>query len=88
VRLLPLSRLSNSAGAPSAARRCVATRQRSSISELAASWETLGGEHRVKAARFPQTKTLDDFDFTHQRSVSRQQIAHLHQLDFLREAKT
>jgi DNA replication protein DnaC len=56
------------------------------LSEEVASRETHGGEHRVKAARFPQTKTLDDFDFTHQRSVSRQQIAHLHQLDFLREA--
>ena len=57
------------------------------LSEEVASRETHGGENRVKAARFPQTKTLDDFDFTHQRSVSRQQIAHLHQLDFLREAK-
>ena len=26
------------------------------------------------------------FDFSHQRSVSRAQIAHLHQLDFVREA--
>ncbi len=57
------------------------------LSEEVASRETHGGEHRVKAARFPQVKTLDDFDFSHQRSVSRQQIAHLHQLDFLREAK-
>lgn len=56
------------------------------LSEEVASRETHGGQNRVKAARFPQTKTLDDFDFTHQRSVSRQQIAHLHQLDFLREA--
>jgi DNA replication protein DnaC len=57
------------------------------LSEEVASRETHGGENRVKAARFPQTKTLDDFDFSHQRSVSRQQISHLHQLDFLREAK-
>ena len=56
------------------------------LSEEVASRETHGGENRVRAARFPQTKTLDDFDFTHQRSVSKQQIAHLHQLDFLREA--
>ena len=56
------------------------------LSEEVASRETHGGENRVKAARFPQIKTLDDFDFTHQRSVSRQQISHLHQLDFLREA--
>ncbi|HZD23623.1 MAG TPA: IS21-like element helper ATPase IstB [Acidimicrobiia bacterium] len=57
------------------------------LSEEVASRETHGGENRVKAARFPQTKTLDDFDFSHQRSVSRQQISHLHQLDFLRESK-
>lgn len=56
------------------------------LAEEVASRETHGGENRVKAARFPQVKTLDDFDFSHQRSVSRQQIAHLHQLDFLREA--
>ena len=56
------------------------------LAEEVASRETHGGENRVRAARFPQTKTLDDFDFTHQRSVSKQQIAHLHQLDFLREA--
>jgi len=41
---------------------------------------------RVKAARFPAVKTLDDFDFTVQTSVSRQTIAHLAQLDFLAEA--
>ena len=57
------------------------------LTEEVAARETHGGENRVKAARFPQTKTLDDFDFTHQRSVSRSQVAHLHQLDFLREAK-
>jgi len=57
------------------------------LAEEVAARETHGGENRVKAARFPQTKTLDDFDFSHQRSVSKQQIAHLHQLDFLQEAK-
>ena len=57
------------------------------LTEEVASRETHGGQNRVKAARFPQTKTVDDFDFSHQRSVSRQQIAHLHQLDFVREAK-
>ena len=56
------------------------------LAEEVASRETHGGEHRVRAARFPQVKTLDDFDFSHQRSVSRAQVAHLHQLDFLREA--
>ena len=34
-----------------------------------------------------RTKTLDDFDFTVQTSVSRQTIAHLAQLDFLAEAQ-
>lgn len=46
-----------------------------------------GGENRVKAAHFPQTKTLDDFDFTFQRSVKREVMAHLAQLDFLAERK-
>ena len=46
-----------------------------------------GGQARVKAARFPAVKTLDDFDFTVQTSVSRQAIAHLAQLDFLAEAQ-
>jgi len=56
------------------------------LQEEVASRETHGGDARVKAARFPQVKTLDDFDFSFQRSVKRQQIAHLAQLDFLREA--
>src|SRR3989442_1886946 len=56
------------------------------LHEEVSSRETHGGSARVKAARFPQVKTLDDFDFSFQRSVKRQQVAHLHQLDFLREA--
>ena len=42
-----------------------------------------GGEARIKAARFPARKTLDDFDFDHQRSLRRDVIAHLGQLDFV-----
>ncbi len=57
------------------------------LSEEVSSREAHGGEHRVEAARFPQVKTLDDFDFSYQRSVKRSQIAHLGQLDFLHEAK-
>jgi DNA replication protein DnaC len=57
------------------------------LSEEVSSRETHGGQARVKRARFPQVKTLDDFDFTFQRSVKRQQVAHLAQLDFLTEAK-
>ena len=56
------------------------------LSEEVASRESHGGDARVKAARFPQVKTLDDFDFGFQRSVRRPQITHLAQLDFLREA--
>ncbi|HYU93209.1 MAG TPA: IS21-like element helper ATPase IstB [Actinomycetota bacterium] len=56
------------------------------LGEEVASRETHGGAARVKAAHFPQVKTLDDFDFSFQRSVKRQQVAHLAQLDFLREA--
>ncbi len=57
------------------------------LSEEVSARETHGGEHRVKAARFPQTKTLDDFDFSFQRSVKKSTMAHLSQLDFLHEAK-
>jgi DNA replication protein DnaC len=56
------------------------------LAEEVASRETHGGDARVRGARFPQVKTLDDFDFGFQRSVRRSQIAHLAQLDFLREA--
>lgn len=56
------------------------------LSEEVASREDHGGTNRVKAARFPQTKTIDDFDFGFQRSIKRTQIAHLAQLDFLAEA--
>jgi DNA replication protein DnaC len=39
-----------------------------------------GGELRIKAARFPARKTLEEFDFTFQRSIKKQVIEHL---DFL-----
>jgi DNA replication protein DnaC len=45
--------------------------------------DTHGGEARIKAARFPARKTLEEFDFTFQRSVKKQVIEHLAQLDFL-----
>lgn len=47
------------------------------LAEEVTARETHGGQHRVKAARFSQVKTLDDFDFTFQPSVKRQTIAHL-----------
>ena len=39
------------------------------LAEEVAARESHGGQHRVKAARFPQVKTLDDFDFGFQRSA-------------------
>jgi DNA replication protein DnaC len=48
-----------------------------------ASRESHGGEGRIKRARFPARKTLEEFDFTFQRSVRRQVVEHLGQLDFL-----
>jgi DNA replication protein DnaC len=42
-----------------------------------------GGENRIKTARFPARKTLEEFNFTFQRSVKKQVIEHLGQLDFL-----
>ena len=45
--------------------------------------EAHGGEARIRAARFPARKTLEEFDFTFQRSVKKQVIEHLGQLDFL-----
>jgi DNA replication protein DnaC len=44
-----------------------------------------GGESRIKAARFPARKTLEEFDFTFQRSVKKTVIEHLGQLDFVHE---
>ena len=45
--------------------------------------EAHGGDGRIKAARFPARKTLEEFDFSFQRSVKRTLIQHLGQLDFL-----
>src|ERR1700729_2704555 len=48
-----------------------------------ASRESSGGRSRIRAARFPAHKTLEEFDFTFQRSVKKTVIEHLGQLDFL-----
>ncbi len=53
------------------------------LSTEVASRDSHGGEGRIKAARFPARKTLEEFDFTFQRSVKRQVVEHLGQLDFL-----
>ena len=45
--------------------------------------ESHGGEARIRSARFPARKGLEDFDFDHQRSLKREAIAHLGTLDFV-----
>lgn len=42
-----------------------------------------GGELRIKAARFPARKTIEEFDFDHQRSLKRDTLLHLGALDFI-----
>lgn len=39
--------------------------------------ESHGGQARIRAARFPARKGLEDFDFDYQRSAKREVIAHL-----------
>jgi len=51
-----------------------------------ASRQTHGGENRIRSARFPSYKTLEDFDFNYQRSVRQEVVGHLGALDFI-EAK-
>lgn len=45
--------------------------------------EAHGGEGRIRAARFPAQKSLEDFDYDHQRSLKREVISHLGTLDFI-----
>jgi len=45
--------------------------------------EAHGGEGRIRAARFPSRKSLEEFDFEHQRSLKREAITHLGTLDFV-----
>jgi DNA replication protein DnaC len=42
-----------------------------------------GGEGRIRAARFPARKSLEEFDFDHARGLKRDRIAHLGTLDFV-----
>lgn len=51
-------------------------------SEVAAG-ESHGGESRIRDARFPGSKSLEEFNFDHARSVKRDLIAHLGTLDFV-----
>ena len=45
--------------------------------------ESHGGEGRIRAARFPARKSLEEFDFGHARGLRRELIAHLGTLDFV-----
>ena len=45
--------------------------------------EAHGGAARIRAARFPSPKTLEEFDWTFQHSVKKEVVLHLAQLDFL-----
>jgi DNA replication protein DnaC len=42
-----------------------------------------GGEDRIRAARFPARKSIEEFDFDHARGLKRDLIAHLATLDFV-----
>src|ERR1700733_13825325 len=42
-----------------------------------------GGEGRIRAARFPARKSLEEFDFDHARGLKREVIAPLGTLDFV-----
>jgi DNA replication protein DnaC len=53
------------------------------LSAEVASRESHGGESRIKAARLTARKTLEEFDFSFQRSVKKTVVEHLGQLDFL-----
>jgi DNA replication protein DnaC len=45
--------------------------------------EAHGGEGRIRTARFPARKSLEEFDFDHARGLKRETIAHLGTLDFV-----
>lgn len=45
--------------------------------------ESHGGEGRIRAAKFPARKSLEDFDYDHARGLKREVIAHLGTLDFV-----
>jgi DNA replication protein DnaC len=45
--------------------------------------ESHGGEGRIRAARFPARKSLEEFDYGHARGLKRETIAHLGTLDFV-----
>jgi DNA replication protein DnaC len=42
-----------------------------------------GGEGRIRAARIPARKSIEEFDFDHARGLKRDQVMHLGTLDFI-----
>src|SRR6266542_2719772 len=42
-----------------------------------------GGDGRIRHARFPAGKSLEEFDFDHARGLKRDTLAHLGTLDFV-----
>jgi DNA replication protein DnaC len=48
-----------------------------------AAQESHGGEGRIRAAKFPARKSLEEFDFDYARGLKRDTIAHLGTLDFI-----
>jgi DNA replication protein DnaC len=49
--------------------------------------EASGADARIKAAKFPTRKSLDEFNFDHQPSLNRDTIAHLGTLAFVQKAE-
>ena len=45
--------------------------------------ESHGGEGRIRAARVPARKSLEEFDYDHARGLNRDTVAHLGTLDFV-----
>lgn len=91
-----LAHLFRSLKAPAAARACTGLAERARSEQWSyerfaqallgtevSAREAHGGQSRITAARFPARKSLEEFDFTFQRSGKRTVIEHLGQLDFL-----
>jgi DNA replication protein DnaC len=91
-----LSHLFRSLKAPAAARALPKLAERARAEEWSyerfaeallgsetSSREAHGGASRIRAARFPARKTLEEFDWTFQHSVKKELLLHLAQLDFL-----
>jgi len=91
-----LSHLFRALKAPAAARSLPALAERAREGEWSyerfteallatevSSRQASGGEGRIRAARFPARKTLDEFDFAFARSLKKAEVLHLGQLDFV-----